>query len=78
MAVIIVPWTCVDHKMMDDAFVSLFYYWLKLKNENDESYGGQTYLRGSLKRPMREISVQARGATSGNRKMRVTNKMFNL
>ena len=33
---------------------------------------------GSLKRPMREISVQARGATSGNRKMRVTNKMFNL
>ena len=76
MAVIIVPWTCVDHKMMHDAFVSLFYYWLKLKN--DESYGGQTYLRGSLKRPMREISVQARGATLGNRKMRVTNKMFNL
>ena len=78
MAVIIVPWACVDHKMMHDTFVSFFHNCLKLKNKNDESYGGQTYLRGSLKRPLREISVQARGATSGNRKMRVTNKMFNL
>ena len=78
MAVIIVPWACVDHKMMHDTFVSFFHNCLKLKNKNDESYGGQTYLRGSLKRPMREISVQARGATSGNRKMRVTNKMFYL
>ena len=68
MAVIIVHWTCIDHKMMHDTFVSFFHNWLKLKNENDESYGGQTYLRGSLKRPMREISVQARGATSGNGK----------
>ena len=78
MAVIVVPWACVDHKMMHDTFVSFFHNCLKLKNKNDESYGGQTYLRGSLKRPMREISVQARGATSGNRKMRVTNKMFYL
>ena len=68
MAVIVVPWACVDHKMMHDTFVSFFHNCLKLKNKNDESYGGQTYLRGSLKRPMREISVQARGATSGNGK----------
>ena len=58
MAVIEVPRTSVDYKMMHDAFVSCFDYWLKLKDDCKLFTVLVSYLRGSIKRHIREITSE--------------------
>ena len=85
MAVIEVPRTSVDYKMMHDAFVSFFDYWLKLKDDCKLFTVLVSYLRGNIKRHIREITSergqngqQPKKLQNQFKRIHLRNKMFNL